>query len=533
MILPKGIVVNSPEALGQIERIDREPLKREEIARFWKVYTTTGRRLRDPTAERLENYWWRIWGSRKKELKGATVARLFAQISDGESFVPLRSSVNRDEGTPPPNNRRPGPVTSSSSTTALHHRPSTTSTAGARLPPNMPPPILKKSRGPSTTGPRPTARFISPHDSEVESDAMSPMSATNSHVVVQPPSRAPSPDAHLPRAESKRLAPNSAAKKKSQGFVASTAAKKKRPLIVRRASSQTSQTSQSSTDSASKPSEVAIVQDDANKSKNREGQESKSEENFSPATINSLSPRKRQVLKPGMLRKTSPRKPLAGPSKKPNSPHVDTVQSSVVGVVGEPGSSSSLRPVQNGQTVKGDLTPEEMEELEVQRLLLQEFNRDLMRSARTPPPQPKSQDQVLSRSPRSRSDGVQSRKETNALRLLPGEAKSTVGIAPTLTSVTAELVEPTNSQYDGSAGEALDKGKGRDPEELKRAELFAKRPVQLVSDSTATPGGPSKLSKSKSQLTLLLEKDRARSEEQKKAGKRRERSTDDKRWDKR
>jgi hypothetical protein len=49
----------------------------------------------------------------------------------------------------------------------------------------VPHPILKKSRGPSSTGPRPTARFISPHDSENEDDnSVSP----NSHVVVQPPS---------------------------------------------------------------------------------------------------------------------------------------------------------------------------------------------------------------------------------------------------------------------------------------------------------------------------------------------------------
>lgn len=64
------------------------------------MYTTTKRRLLDPTAERLENYWWRIWGSDKRELKGQTVARLFAEISDGHAFVPLRGPPNRDEGTP-------------------------------------------------------------------------------------------------------------------------------------------------------------------------------------------------------------------------------------------------------------------------------------------------------------------------------------------------------------------------------------------------------------------------------------------------
>lgn len=167
----------------------------------------------------------------------------------------------------------------------------------------------------------------------------------------------------------------------------------------------------------------------------------------------------------------------------------------------------------------------------MQRLLLEEFNRNLMRSARTPPPEPKMRNQPLHRS--WREDEQPQKKDMEALRLLPGEAKSTVGLAPTLSPVTAELVEPTNSQFDGPAGEALDKGKGRDPEELKRAEIFAKRAVQPVAETAATPSGIGMLSKSRSQLTLLLEKDRARSEEQKKAGKRRERSTDDRKRDKR
>jgi hypothetical protein len=35
-ILPKGIVVNTPEISGDIQKIDREPLALEEIAKFWK-----------------------------------------------------------------------------------------------------------------------------------------------------------------------------------------------------------------------------------------------------------------------------------------------------------------------------------------------------------------------------------------------------------------------------------------------------------------------------------------------------------------
>lgn len=95
----------------------------------------------------------------------------------------------------------------------------------------MPHPILKKSRGPSTGGPRPTARFISPHDSEDEGP--SPISP-NSHVVVQPPS--PDPESQTHKADKKSSASGNGNGKR-QGFVAS---KKKRPAIVRRKSSQSS-----------------------------------------------------------------------------------------------------------------------------------------------------------------------------------------------------------------------------------------------------------------------------------------------------
>lgn len=35
-ILPKGIVVNSPDIEGSIERINGQPLDLEDIAKFWK-----------------------------------------------------------------------------------------------------------------------------------------------------------------------------------------------------------------------------------------------------------------------------------------------------------------------------------------------------------------------------------------------------------------------------------------------------------------------------------------------------------------
>ena len=43
MILPKGIVVNTAGISGDIERIDREPLAVEEIAKLWKGETHSSR----------------------------------------------------------------------------------------------------------------------------------------------------------------------------------------------------------------------------------------------------------------------------------------------------------------------------------------------------------------------------------------------------------------------------------------------------------------------------------------------------------
>ncbi|KAL3418961.1 hypothetical protein PVAG01_09182 [Phlyctema vagabunda] len=518
MILPKGIVVNSPEIEGQIERIDREPLKREEIARFWKVYTTTGRRLRDPTAERLENYWWRIWGSRKRELKGATVARLFAQISDGESFVPLRSPVNRDEGSSPLKRARPAPVTSSSSSTAIPYGPGTTSPASKPLS-VMPPPILKKSRGPSSTGPRPTARFISPHDSEVETDPLSPISP-NSHVVVQPPSQPPSPSRQQ-KIETQRLAPASAGKKKNGGFIASTATKKKRPVMVRRQSSQTSQTSQSSSnDSSTRPVEAATFAALSNSpsvagdSKQPEPL-SRFQEVFSPSS-DSLSPKKRSsATRPAPARRISARKTT--PSvKRANGRSLAPGR----GSFDQPGPSTAAvataGPLLDSQRQTENLAAEESDQVEVQKVLLQEANENRnINLQKTNPPPLRSRVQISHEPTRSRSQSEQYRQDSIATRLQPAGVKSTVGLDSTLASATTGITEPV--QLPPLESRREEKGKGRDPEELKRTELFSKKPVQPITDSRSkVPSEVGMLSKSKSQLTLLLEKDRFRNGEHKK-----------------
>ena len=66
----------------------------------FSVYTTTNKKIKDPTAYRLESFWWHVWGSDRRYLSGATLAKLFKQISSGPTFVPLKELPNRF-GAPP------------------------------------------------------------------------------------------------------------------------------------------------------------------------------------------------------------------------------------------------------------------------------------------------------------------------------------------------------------------------------------------------------------------------------------------------
>ncbi|CAI4211059.1 unnamed protein product [Parascedosporium putredinis] len=72
-------------------------LPKEKIKEYWKVYTTTFRRLIDPTANRLEHFWWHVWGSDRRYLPGAVLAKLFEEISTGPTIAPIPGPPNRWE----------------------------------------------------------------------------------------------------------------------------------------------------------------------------------------------------------------------------------------------------------------------------------------------------------------------------------------------------------------------------------------------------------------------------------------------------
>ncbi|TPX19009.1 uncharacterized protein E0L32_011326 [Thyridium curvatum] len=261
MLLPKGLVENTAEVYAEVASYPVIPP--EKIYEYWHVYTTTFRKLIDPTAHRLENFWWHVWGSDRRYLSGPALARIYEEISKGPTFVPLRGPPNRYEGPPTPrfsahelDRPRPGQHRGSPSSRNRVRtgkdlsgeaeeedgkndltRPATLqqrTSSSAKPPPTHS--ILKKPRGPSTSGPRPTARFISPHGSEDEDgdnkDDEEPSSTSTAATGLEMQARSPS-------TKGEKKAQQHQHHHVPKKFVASTHSKR-RPALPRRQSSQSS-----------------------------------------------------------------------------------------------------------------------------------------------------------------------------------------------------------------------------------------------------------------------------------------------------
>ncbi|KAI1077524.1 hypothetical protein F5B20DRAFT_264858 [Whalleya microplaca] len=240
MLLPKGIVSNSHTIYDEIATYDVLPL--EQILAACHVFSTTSRELVDPTARRLENFWNRVLGGNRRYLPGPVLARLFRSISEENSFVKLRGPSNRYEPPSPESQDEPfhgaqakpkasvaKPTESRSKGKAKATPPSSTKQAK---------PILKKPRGPSQSGPRPTARFVSPPGSDGEEEKFASSGSTTLNRSVDSKGSSSS----TAKEEKKRTPSATTPKKKPTAFVASTASKasKRRPAMPRRQSSQSS-----------------------------------------------------------------------------------------------------------------------------------------------------------------------------------------------------------------------------------------------------------------------------------------------------
>lgn len=226
----------------------------------------------DPTAYRLENFWWHVWGSDRRHLSGKTLARLWQQIASGPTSVPLKTpqwpfdlaSVSLHEAflvavlsqlTPNQisqtqsmyeSNRPQLPSGDSNGNQQIEDEASSSKPPSQNLTPSSSRPapahpILKKPRGPSTSGPRPTARFADVPDSEDEAAQQSSGSQQSVSEASQPSDvikKKPTSARPAPRTSS----PSKLDRKPSTGkkFIASSTALKRRPVLPRRESSQSS-----------------------------------------------------------------------------------------------------------------------------------------------------------------------------------------------------------------------------------------------------------------------------------------------------
>ncbi|OAQ68455.1 hypothetical protein VFPPC_04691 [Pochonia chlamydosporia 170] len=201
MILPKGIVINTKNIYQEVASYPIIPA--DKIWEYWHVYTTTNKKLKDPTARRLENFWWQVWGSDRRYLSGRALAKIYEDISLGPTVVPLHGPPNRWEGpgVPPLTKQlivahlsrgldepqRPEPPRMRSTDTSIR----SLSSSASKPPPSHP--ILKKTKSPLTTGPKPTARFVSPPDSDDEgsreSDIPSSGSTATTGLEMPPPTK--------------------------------------------------------------------------------------------------------------------------------------------------------------------------------------------------------------------------------------------------------------------------------------------------------------------------------------------------------
>ncbi|KAL8806922.1 MAG: hypothetical protein Q9182_001051 [Xanthomendoza sp. 2 TL-2023] len=81
--LPEGLVTTNVHVKGNLESVDRVDV--EDIARLWKAYHTNRAIFAEDVGRRLENFFWRIWGNDRLlyNITGTLVAAIFSKISEG------------------------------------------------------------------------------------------------------------------------------------------------------------------------------------------------------------------------------------------------------------------------------------------------------------------------------------------------------------------------------------------------------------------------------------------------------------------
>ena len=452
----------------------------------------------------------------------------------------------------------------------MDSRPSTTSSVSiSKIPAVSPlPPILKKPDAPPPSGPRPSVGFASPAGSDVEADdevGEASSATTRSHSPGEP---VPT-DSQISKLDKK-------GKKKSQPFVASRGGKK-RPTIVRRSSSKSSAEfksglPQSNVISSSTEGPPLIETPSKGKGKEKVVTVSRFQENFS------VSPEK-------VLKKPKASKSTNGKGRSESKEHYKPSTESIFAEDADPATlrrfeninpnsngdpgPSTVRNMQTMQRATGeeDLTIAELEELEMQKVMFKDFERQKLKRekavSRAQPTGSKREDLDLEVSPSSQApqrqtwsaaaqeietpntritsggsfplantpemprDTVEGRRTKEKFEKVNSRAQPEAAGTPGHTAKTSSRSQPLKSkssttisknfasatgQLDiGSAGAHCTGKEGNGEID----DMFAKRPIPSLptGPSALSASVPSAMARSKSQLSMLLEKDRVRSGE--------------------
>ncbi|KAJ9297166.1 hypothetical protein DTO271G3_4459 [Paecilomyces variotii] len=224
LVLTKGNVGSELAVLGGVDV--------DDIIKLWRVYNTNSSILRDGVGQRLENFFWRIWSSKRiySSLSGSTLATLFVHISDDRAIQTIPTVTTKKLRALKTAQQCADQDTTSWSAAKAASEQGSKDDGGkkgeqarsGRTQPRLPP-ILKKSQGTQAERPKTTRILISDKAGEnimqtTSSNPPTPLTGTQSHK--EPP----------PKQSRKKTA-----------FVANTALNsRRRPALLRRKSSQQS-----------------------------------------------------------------------------------------------------------------------------------------------------------------------------------------------------------------------------------------------------------------------------------------------------
>ncbi|PYI01337.1 hypothetical protein BO78DRAFT_353822 [Aspergillus sclerotiicarbonarius CBS 121057] len=206
--LPKGLLTTATKVSTELDGMG--PVDVGDVVQLWRVYSANPSAHDDDVGYRLENFFWRIWGSQCLNhcLQGSTLADLFLRISESNPFslVQLSKAAKAARSSKELSERKVPEKPGGNNKAPLH-------------------PILKKHRNGSSSGePHKTTRLL--------------LTDIDGQSTTRKPSNPPTP---VPPAVPTMgdVAPRQTQKK---AFVVASKAKniKRRPVIMRRKSSQQS-----------------------------------------------------------------------------------------------------------------------------------------------------------------------------------------------------------------------------------------------------------------------------------------------------